>query len=87
MARVTIEDCLDKVPSRFALVHMAAHRARQLLKGARPFVDSDNKAVVTSLREIAAGAVLAAIEGEETESRPLPPEEAAETSGGSETPS
>ncbi len=57
MARVTVEDCLDNVPNRFALVLLAAKRARQLLSGARPLVDSDNKEVVKALREIAAGKV------------------------------
>ena len=52
MARITVEDCLDRVPNRFELVLLAAKRAKALLKGARPLVDSDNKEVVTSLREI-----------------------------------
>ncbi len=56
MARITIEDCTDRVPNRFHLVQMAAIRAKQLKKGARPLVQADdNKEVVTSLREIAAG--------------------------------
>ncbi|MFZ3073472.1 MAG: DNA-directed RNA polymerase subunit omega [Thermodesulfobacteriota bacterium] len=57
MARITVEDCLKKVPSRFTLVHLASQRARNILKGARHLVESENKAVVTSLREIAAGKV------------------------------
>jgi DNA-directed RNA polymerase subunit omega len=57
MARITVEDCLKQVPSRFTLVHLASQRARNLIKGATPFVDSDNKAVVTALREVAAGFV------------------------------
>jgi DNA-directed RNA polymerase subunit omega len=57
MARITVEDCLDKVPNRFELVLLASKRAKQLLKGARPLVDTDNKDIVTSLREIAAGQV------------------------------
>ncbi|MFQ5736977.1 MAG: DNA-directed RNA polymerase subunit omega [Thermodesulfobacteriota bacterium] len=57
MARVTVEDCLKQVPSRFMLVHLASQRARSLMRGAPPFVDSDNKAVVTALREVAAGFV------------------------------
>ena len=55
MARITVEDCLEKLPNRFELVLAAARRAKQLLKGARPLVESDNKEVVTALREIAAG--------------------------------
>ena len=57
MARVTVEDCLELVPNRFALVVLAAERARQLSRGATPLVDCDNKPAVTSLREIAAGMV------------------------------
>lgn len=53
MARITVEDCLEQVPNRFELVLLAARRAKQLLKGARPLVDSDNKDIVTALREIA----------------------------------
>ncbi len=54
MARVTVEDCLRTVPNRFELVLAGAKRAKQLLKGARPLVESDNKELVTALREIAA---------------------------------
>jgi len=54
MARVTVEDCLAKVPNRFALIHLAAKRTKQLMKGSRPQVDSPgNKPAVLSLREIA----------------------------------
>ena len=56
MARITIEDCTVNVPNRFHLVQMAAIRTKQLKKGAKPLVQSEeNKAVVISLREIAAG--------------------------------
>jgi DNA-directed RNA polymerase subunit omega len=54
MARITVEDCLDKIPNRFELVLLASKRAKQLLKGARPLVETDNKDIVTSLREVAA---------------------------------
>lgn len=57
MARITVEDCLQKVPSRFELVILAAQRARQLFKGAKPLIDSDNREVVVALREIAEGKV------------------------------
>jgi DNA-directed RNA polymerase subunit omega len=57
MARITVEDCLAKVPNRFELVLLGARRAKALLKGARPLVDSDNKEVVTALREVASGKV------------------------------
>ena len=54
MARITVEDCLESVENRFQLVLLAAKRAKQLLKGSRPLIDSENKEVVTALREIAA---------------------------------
>lgn len=57
MARITVEDCLEKVPSRFALVMLATKRAKQLLKGAKPLIDSENREIVIALREIAAGKV------------------------------
>lgn len=53
MARITVEDCLERVGNRFELVLLGAKRAKQLLKGARPLVDSENKEIVTALREIA----------------------------------
>ena len=53
MARVTVEDCLEKVPNRFALVVLASERARQLARGAEPLIECDNKPAVTALREIA----------------------------------
>ena len=55
MARVTVEDCVDKVPNRFELVIMAAHRARSITSGSQITVDRDNdKNPVVALREIAA---------------------------------
>lgn len=54
MARVTVEDCVDKVPNRFDLVMLAAHRAREISAGSPITVDRDNdKNPVVSLREIA----------------------------------
>ncbi|MFQ5623357.1 MAG: DNA-directed RNA polymerase subunit omega [Paracoccaceae bacterium] len=54
MARVTVEDCVDKIPNRFELVMLAAHRARELSAGAEITVDRDNdKNPVVALREIA----------------------------------
>ncbi len=54
MARVTVEDCIDKVPNRFDLVMLAAHRARELSLGAELTVPRDNdKNPVVALREIA----------------------------------
>ncbi len=62
MARITVEDCLENVENRFQLVLLAAKRAKQLLKGSRPLLESDNKEVVTALREIGAGKVKMATE-------------------------
>jgi DNA-directed RNA polymerase subunit omega len=54
MARVTVEDCVDKVPNRFELVLLAAHRARAIANGAQITIDRDNdKNPVVALREIA----------------------------------
>ena len=54
MARVTIEDCIDKLPNRFELVLLAAHRARNIAQGQQITVERDNdKDPVVSLREIA----------------------------------
>jgi DNA-directed RNA polymerase subunit omega len=54
MARVTVEDCVDKVPNRFELVMLAAHRAREITAGAQLTVDRDkDKNPVVALREIA----------------------------------
>ncbi len=58
MARVTVEDCIRKVPNHFHLVQMVTIRSKQLSKCAKPLiVGQDNKAVVVALREIAAGYV------------------------------
>ncbi|PIP40965.1 MAG: DNA-directed RNA polymerase subunit omega [Desulfobacterales bacterium CG23_combo_of_CG06-09_8_20_14_all_51_8] len=65
MARVTVEDCLKRVPNRFLLVHVATKRVRQLLEGSPRLVKSDNENVVTALREISAGKVF--LKGEEQE--------------------
>ncbi len=58
MARVTVEDCVDKIPNRFELVLLAAHRARTIASGSAITVDPDNdKNPVIALREIAARTV------------------------------
>lgn len=66
MARVSIEDCQTKMPNRFALVVVAADRARQLMDSSEPLVNSDNKEGVTALREIAEGLVVMNGQLEET---------------------
>jgi len=57
MARITVQDCLKKVGSRFELVILAAGRAKMLLSGAKPVVEADNREIVTALREVAEGKV------------------------------
>ena len=58
MARVTVEDCLDKVDNRFQLVLVATKRARQLANGVQPLVPWENdKPTIVALREIADGLV------------------------------
>lgn len=59
MARITVEDCLKKVTSRFELVHMAAKRVRQIREGADYLIYSPkNEDIVVALREIAAAKVV-----------------------------
>ena len=59
MARITVEDCVSKIPNHFDLTLTAARRARQLENGTSPLVDDvrNNKPTVTALREIAAGQI------------------------------
>jgi DNA-directed RNA polymerase subunit omega len=58
VARITVEDCLETVPNRFALVMLVAKRTKQLMKGVTATVTAkNNKKVVQSLREVAAGYV------------------------------
>ena len=57
MARVTVEDCLEREDNRFALVVLASRRARQIMKGSALMVRCTNRPNVASLREIAAGKV------------------------------
>ncbi|MBC7730135.1 MAG: DNA-directed RNA polymerase subunit omega [Microbacteriaceae bacterium] len=57
MARITVEDCLTKTPTRFQLVLAATYRARMLSQGHAPKIESKNKPGVTALREIAAGEI------------------------------
>jgi len=57
MARITVEDCLKNVESRFELVILGARRAKMLMKGAKPLVETDNRPIVNALREVAAGKV------------------------------
>jgi len=66
MARITVEDCITRIPNHFNLTLAAAYRARQLANGSMPLADDNrnNKPTVTALREIAAGQI-----GEEILSR------------------
>jgi DNA-directed RNA polymerase subunit omega len=68
MARVTVEDCLDKVDNRFQLVLVATKRARQLAKGVEPFIAWENdKPTVVALREIAENYITPSILDEKPE--------------------
>lgn len=58
MARITVEDCQQQVDNRFLLVQMCIKRVKQYREGYEPLVQSKNKEVVSSLREIAGGKVL-----------------------------
>ena len=67
MARVTVEDCLKKIPNRFMLVNMVSKRVRQIREGSDYLVNSPkNEDIVVSLREIAAGKVTVKIPEEES---------------------
>ncbi len=89
MARVTVEDCLKKIPNQFELSILGAMRAQQLLKGARPLVKADNLEIVVALREIAAGKVWKASKEPRlsTQSRPHLSETVSEAEGTQRPPS
>ena len=58
MVRITIEDCLERIPNRFELTLAATNRARQISAGSTPMLDADrDKPTVIALREVAAGKV------------------------------
>lgn len=57
MARITVEDCLEKIGNRFEIIHVASERVRQLTKGSKRMVNCKNENAVVALREIAAGKV------------------------------
>ena len=65
VARITVEDCVEKIPNMFELVLVASKRARQLANGAEPMVEWENdKPTVVALREIAEGHINQSILGE-----------------------
>ena len=66
MARITVEDCLERIDNRFEIIHVAAKRVRQLDKASQRLVTCKNQNAVTALREIADGKVFIA-NGEEKE--------------------
>lgn len=67
MARITVEDCLKRVPNRYQLVNMAARRVRQIREGSEYLVSSPkNEDIVVALREIAAGKISSKADKEET---------------------
>ena len=76
MARITVEDSLKVAKTRFGLVSLASKRARLLLKGAKPLMDSKNREIVLALREIAAGKVSYAhpeyLQGTKEDFKPIP---------------
>jgi DNA-directed RNA polymerase subunit omega len=57
MARITIEDCLERVENRYELVHLVTKRVKQIKAGKDILVRSENKDIVTALREVAAGKI------------------------------
>jgi len=66
MARITVEDCLERIDNRFEIIHVAAKRVRQLDKGSQRLVTCKNQNAVAALREIADGKVVIT-NGEEKE--------------------
>ena len=74
MARITVEDCLTKVESRFELVILGARRAKMIMRGAKTLVESTNRPIVGALREVAAGKVKFIRPGEKETQRELPGE-------------
>lgn len=76
MARITVEDSLRVAETRFGLVSLASKRARQLLKGSQPLIESKNREIVLALREIAAGKVAYAhpefLQGSQEDFKPIP---------------
>ena len=76
MARITVEDSLRVAKTRFGLVALASKRARLLLKGEQPLIESKNREIVQALREIAAGKVTYAhpeyLKGTKEDFKPIP---------------
>ncbi|MFP3981375.1 MAG: DNA-directed RNA polymerase subunit omega [Desulfobacterales bacterium] len=80
MARVTVEDCLKRIPNRFFLVHAAAKRVRQLKEGTARLVETpENEDIVVALREIAAGKVFVTQHYTDYQGIDYQPEEAEDT--------
>jgi len=68
LARITVEDCLQRVPNRFLLVNLVAKRVRQIREGSEYLVSSPkNEDIVISLREVAAGKIVHKITAEQEE--------------------
>jgi len=83
VARITVEDCLTKIPNRFILVNMVAKRVRQIREGSEYLVSSPkNEDIVVSLREIAAGKVVLKQENETEEESAAEMETEPETENG-----
>ncbi len=71
MARITVEDCLEKIPNRFELIHVASKRVKQMAKGSKSLITgTHNKPAVLALREVAAGYVQMVPRGPDDDSQP-----------------
>lgn len=91
MARITVEDCLKRIPNRFMLVNMVAKRVRQMREGSEYLVSSPkNEDVVIALREVAAGRITVKstkpADGPAAAADPVPAAEAAEPQSEAEEP-
>ena len=69
MARVTVEDCLENVENRFALVHATSKRVTQMFDGSQALIACDNREIVTALREIADSDVAISKESKEEDTK------------------
>jgi DNA-directed RNA polymerase subunit omega len=72
MARITVEDCLKRIPNTYELVVLATRRARQIYRGDSSQIKTKNKIIVTSLREIAAGRVTMTYGSDENPAAEIP---------------
>jgi DNA-directed RNA polymerase subunit omega len=71
LARITVEDSPDRIANRFELVGLVSKRAKQLFRGAKPLLVTDNREIVTALREITEGKVRRQIRLKNSQAQPL----------------